>query len=260
MSVPTHALNRFDLEHRVVLITGASSGIGAHAAQLFAAAGCRVVLTARRQERIDALAASLREAGAKAEALVMDVGCREGIEAVVAGVVERHGGIDVLLNNAGIAATSRFLEMSEEQWSSVIDTDLTGVWRVGQIVGREMVDRGAGAIVNIASVLGLGVQPGQANYASAKAAVIQLTRIMALELGRKGVRVNALAPGYFETEINQSFFASDKGRQYLSGLFPGRSGKLDELDGPLLLLASDAGSYIQGSVLTVDGGTLLGNF
>jgi len=147
--------------------------------------------------------------------------------------------------------------MSEQEWSGVIGTDLTGVWRVAQVVARRMVKRRAGAIINMASVLGLAVQPTQANYASAKAGVIQLTRALARELWREGVRVNAIAPGYFPTDMNRGFLESPRGNAYIARLFPGRTGQPKELAGALLLLASDAGSYITGVTLPVDGGILL---
>jgi NAD(P)-dependent dehydrogenase (short-subunit alcohol dehydrogenase family) len=150
--------------------------------------------------------------------------------------------------------------MTEEAWSFVIDTDLTGVWRVAQVAARRMASGQGGSIINIASVLGTAAQKNQANYCAAKAGVIHLTKVMALELARANIRVNAIAPGYFETEINAGFFASSQGRSYLERLFPRRLGQLDELDGPVLMLASDAGKFVTGTVVTVDGGALLKGF
>ncbi|MGI9319028.1 MAG: SDR family NAD(P)-dependent oxidoreductase [bacterium] len=248
----------FNLSGKTVLVTGASSGIGEHAARLFARAGCRVVLAARRLEKIQSIAADLEITGSDSIGIVMDVNRRDNVEAAISDVIERYGSIDILLNNAGIAKTERFLDMSETQWGDVIETNLNGVWRVGQVVARQMIRQSdGGCMINIASVLGLAVQRKQANYIAAKSAVIQLTKSMALELGSKGVRVNAIAPGYFTTDINREFLTSKLGSQYIESLFPRRAGDLDELDGAILLLAGPAGSYINGSVITVDGGTML---
>ena len=248
----------FGLKGKTVLVTGASSGIGAHAARLFARAGCNVVLVARRLSKLESIASEIQADGSRSIGLKMDVNRRDSVEACVTEAIGHFGAIDILLNNAGIARTERLLDMTESQWNDVIDTDLSGVWRVGQIVSRQMVkqDEG-GCVINIASVLGVAVQRQQANYIAAKSAVIQLTKSMALELGHKGVRVNAIAPGYFTTDINRDFLNSEIGVKYIKSLYPGRAGNLDELDGTLLLLAGPAGSYIQGSVIVVDGGSLL---
>ena len=299
----------FCLDGRVAVVTGASSGLGAHMAATLARAGCKVALAARRAARLDAVAESIAEviadaadtgaaanagtdtgtvantntvANTKANAstgtvdgtgdtnttvesnnriltVTMDVRERDAVEAAFARIDAHFGRVDILVNNAGVAAPRRFLDMSEAEWQGVVDTDLSAVWRVGQAAARRMVAQDSGgAIINIASMLGVGVQRGQANYGAAKAGVIQLTRSMALELAHHGVRVNALAPGYFATEMNREFLESARGREYVAGLLPGRAGRLHELDGALLLLASDAGGYINGSVLTVDGGALLG--
>src|SRR5271156_572570 len=193
----TDIFARFSLAGRLALITGASSGIGAHLARTLAAAGADIVVAARRLEKLDALRRELESAGRRALSVKLDVNDRASVEAAVEEAEEKLGAIDILINNAGSADTQSFLDMSEEGWRNVVDTDLTGVWRVGQVVARKMVVRKRGSIINLASVLGLVVQKNQANYASAKAGVVQLTRAMALELGSKGVRVNAVAPGYF---------------------------------------------------------------
>jgi len=275
----------FALDGRVAVVTGASSGLGAHMAAVLAQAGCKVALAARRKARLDAVAESIAakantdtkadtdtnantdtvtdtgtDTATTADILTvrMDVCDRAQVDAGFAQIEKRFGNIDILINNAGVAAPGRFLDMPEADWQTVVDTDLSAVWRVGQAAARRMAaQKTGGVIINIASILGINAQRGQANYAAAKAGVIQLTRTMALELARDGVRVNALAPGYFATEMNREFFATKRGREYLAGLLPGRAGELRELDGALLLLAGDAGSYITGSVITVDGGALL---
>jgi NAD(P)-dependent dehydrogenase (short-subunit alcohol dehydrogenase family) len=253
----TDIFARFSLAGRIALVTGASSGIGAHLARSLAAAGADIALAARRLERLESLQKDIEATGRRALSVRLDVTDRASVEAAVEAVEAGLGPIDILINNAGMADTQSFLEMSEDAWRNVLDTDLTGVWRVGQVVARKMAPRGRGSIINLASILSLVVQKNQSNYASAKAGVAQLTRAMALELGRAGVRVNAVAPGYFQTEINAEFFASAAGRSYVERLFPRRLGELSELDGPVLLLASEAGSFITGIVLTVDGGTVL---
>lgn len=256
----------FALDGRVAVVTGASSGLGAHMAATLARAGCKVALAARRKARLDAVANAIAtntvagdKTGPGILTVAMDVCERAAVDAGFAQIDNHFGRIDILVNNAGVAAPGRFLDMSEADWQTVVDTDLSAVWRIGQAAARRMAAQDSGgAIINIASILGLGAQRAQTNYAAAKAGAIQLTRNMALELARDGVRVNALAPGYFATEMNHEFFATRRGRDYLAGLLPGRPGELRELDGALLLLAGDAGSYITGSVITVDGGALLG--
>lgn len=251
----------FALTGRVAVITGASSGIGAHLAQTLVRVGCDVALAARRADKLDALSASINAANfGSAFAVVMDVTERRSVEDGFEKIINRFGRMDILINNAGIADSQKFLEMSETAWSRVLDTNLSAVWRVGQVAARCMVrQESGGAIINIASMLGLAVQKRQANYSAAKAGVIQLTKTMALELGRKNVRVNALAPGYFATEMNREFLNDARGKKYIADLLPQRAGELSELDGAVLLLASAAGSYINGSVLSVDGGAILGN-
>lgn len=251
-------MSGFDLSGRTALVTGASSGLGAHFARTLGKAGAKVALLARSAAKLDTLAAALRDEGIDALSVPADVTDRAALDAAVAKADAALGGIDILVNNAGIARTERFLDMSEEDWAAVMEVDLTGVWRTGQAVARVMAARGrGGSIVNIASVLGLLVQPTQSNYAAAKAGVLHLTRSMARELSREGIRVNAIAPGYFRTEINSDFFDSEAGAALLKKLLPRRLGRLEELDGPLLLLAADAGSFMTGTTLIVDGGTHL---
>lgn len=244
----------FSLERKVALITGASSGLGEHFARTLHSAGARVVLTARRADRLAALADELgRE---RALPVAMDVTDAASIEAALDTAADAFDTPHVLINNAGMARTEPFLEIKPESWQRTLDVNLTGVFRVGQAVARRMaISERGGRIVNIASLLAFAVQPTQAAYASSKAAVVHLTRSMALELARNKIQVNAIAPGYFVTEINRTFFESERGQMLAGKLFPRRTGELGELDGALLLLASDASSYMTGTVITVDGGT-----
>lgn len=249
----------FSLANRVVLITGASSGIGAHLVRVAARAGARVVLAARRIERLTQLAADIEAEGGQALSVVLDVTDRASVEAAFAAAEAHFGVVEVVLNNAGIGNGQRPLEISEEDWRVMLSTNLDGVWRVAQVAGQRLVKAGrGGSIVNVASILGLRVATGYSHYCAAKAGVIQLTKSLALEFARFGIRVNAIAPGYFKTEMNETFFEGDKGVSYIRSMIPMRRlGELEELEGPFLLLASDAGSFMTGSVLAVDGGHLV---
>ncbi|MCL4764598.1 MAG: glucose 1-dehydrogenase [Hyphomicrobiaceae bacterium] len=248
----------FSLKGRTALVTGASSGLGRHFAGVLARAGARVAVAARRLDRLEALAEEIRSMGGEAVAVALDVTEPESVGRAFDQAEARYGPVTVLVNNAGVPANTFFMSLTEADWRQVLDVNLDGVFRVGQEAARRMIAAGTGgSIVNIASVLGLGVLKAVAPYAASKAAVIQLTKAMALELARERIRVNALAPGYAVTEFNDEFLASDSGRKLLARVPFGRAADPAELDGPLLLLASDAGSYMTGSVLVVDGGSLL---
>ncbi|MBM3478919.1 MAG: glucose 1-dehydrogenase [Alphaproteobacteria bacterium] len=248
----------FSLAGRAALVTGASSGLGVHFARLLAGEGAAVALAARRAERIDALAAELRGSGAAAIAVAMDVTDPASVQRAIEQAERRLGRLDILVNNAGITASSRFLETSEEEWNAVLDTDLTGLMRVGQETARRMAARGeGGAILNVASILGVRPAPQVAAYAAAKAAAISLTQSMALELARHRIRVNALAPGYIETDLNSAFLRSPAGEALARRVPMRRFGAAEDLDGAVLLLVSDAGRFITGATLPVDGGHLL---
>ncbi|PRB82830.1 SDR family NAD(P)-dependent oxidoreductase [Pseudomonas sp. MYb185] len=249
---------RFDLTGKTALVTGASSGLGAHFAKVLAGAGARVVVTARRIERLQALVDELQEQGKQAIALPMDVTDADSVGRAFDQAEQQWGLVDILVNNAGIGDPVMFLNMTEGNWRSMIDTNLDGAWRVAHRASLAMAKAGqGGCVVNIASILGLRVGTALSHYAVAKAGVVQLTKAMAMELARNDIRVNAIAPGYFRTEMNGDYFDTAKGQEYIRSKVPMRRlGRLEELDGALLLLASEAGSFITGSIINVDGGHL----
>ncbi|MBP2306572.1 glucose 1-dehydrogenase [Azospirillum melinis] len=247
-----------DLTGRTALVTGASSGLGRHFAGVLAKAGARVALAARRTEALAETRSAIEAAGGSAVVVAMDVTNPVSVIAAVGEAWGALGRIDILVNNAGVTATRPFLDMSEEEWDRVIDTNLTGCARVARAVAQRMRDdKAGGAIVNIASILGMRVAGQVSSYIAAKGGLVHLTKAMALELARHNIRVNALCPGYVETELNADFFASDAGKALVKRIPQRRLGRLADLDGPLLLLASDAGAYMTGSVLAVDGGHLV---
>ncbi|CAN7707038.1 SDR family NAD(P)-dependent oxidoreductase [Aminobacter sp. LjRoot7] len=235
-----------------VLVTGASSGLGLHFGTVLAAAGGEVILAARSLDKVEAAAAAMVEDGGKAHAVRMDVANRKSVEDVF-GRFE----IDVVVNNAGITVSASAKDLSDDDFDAVIDTNLKGVFTVSQVAARQMIARGGGAIVNIASILGLRVAGHVAAYAASKAGVIQLTKALALEWARYGIRVNALCPGYIETPLNRDFFASEPGQALMRRIPMRRLGRPSDLDAPLLLLCSDAASYMSGSIIAIDGGHLV---
>ena len=248
----------FSLEGKAALVTGASSGFGRHFARVLAGAGAKVALAARRLDVLKQLEAEIRGSGGQAAAVAVDVTDRASVAKAFADAEAALGPIAVLVNNAGVPSGSFFTKTTEEEWRAVMSVNLDGVFRVGQEAARRMAaNRTGGSIINIASLLGFGVIKGLSTYSATKAAVISLTKSMALELARDNIRVNALAPGYFATEFNEAYLASDAGKRMLARVPMGRAGAVDELDGPLLLLASGAGRFMTGSVITVDGGHLL---
>jgi NAD(P)-dependent dehydrogenase (short-subunit alcohol dehydrogenase family) len=253
------AADRFDLAGAAALVTGASSGLGRHFALTLALAGARVAVAARRGAELEALAGEIGQAGGTALPVVLDVLDSGSVAAAVAAAEAGLGPLDILVNNAGIATTSSFLGQDEAGWRRVLATNLDGAWRVAHEVAARMAAHGSGGtIVNIASILGLRSASHVAAYAAAKAGLISLTQSMAIELARHRIRVNALAPGYVETDLNRDFLRGPAGQAMEKRVPMRRFGAAEDLDGALLLLASDAGRYMTGSVIVVDGGHSLG--
>jgi NAD(P)-dependent dehydrogenase (short-subunit alcohol dehydrogenase family) len=245
------------LNGKVALVTGASSGLGRHFARVLANAGAKVALAARRTDALRQVAKEIRDAGGTAAVAKLDVSKGSSVAAAIATLSGELGPIDVLVNNAGTSVAKGVLEQTEQDWDDVIGVNLRGAFLVATEVARQMRDRGqGGSIINIESILSFR-QAGQvAPYAASKAGLTQLTRSMALELARYGIRVNGIAPGYFATEINQGFFETEPGHALIKRIPQRRVGNYEDLDGPLLLLASDASRYMTGSTLVVDGGHL----
>jgi NAD(P)-dependent dehydrogenase (short-subunit alcohol dehydrogenase family) len=244
----------FSLAGRVALVTGASSGLGRHFAAMLARAGAAVALAARRLDALEIAVKGIAEAGGRARAIRLDVTDPASVTRAIA-EAETLGPIRILINNAGTAAGRSALELPKDEWDRVIETNLTGAFLVAREAGRRMQAHGqGGSIVNIASILGLRGAGQVAAYAASKAGLIHLTQVLALEWARHGIRVNALAPGYIETDLNREYFASEAGQAMIRRIPQRRLGRMEDLDGPLLLLASDASRFMTGSVVTVDGG------
>ncbi|WP_426958963.1 SDR family NAD(P)-dependent oxidoreductase [Muricoccus radiodurans] len=243
----------FDLSGRRALVAGASGALGEHFARVLHRAGARVALAARRADRIGLIAESLGEgAAAVAMDLTDPASVRAGFEAAEAGL---GGPAEIIVNAAGIAVTKPLLQQAVEDWDGVLGVNLRGPFLVAQEGARRLVAAGrGGAVIHVASILGERIIPGVAGYTASKAGLIQLTRQMAVELARHGIRVNALAPGYIATEINAEFFASDAGQAMVRRIPQRRLGELEDLTVPLLLLASEAGAHMTGATLVVDGG------
>jgi NAD(P)-dependent dehydrogenase (short-subunit alcohol dehydrogenase family) len=248
-------LPRFDLTGEVALVTGASSGIGRHLAELLAAAGAKVALAARRVDRLSEAAREIEAAGGESLPISLDVTRSDSVVAAVAKAEAELGPLTILVNNAGVVVSKPLFEHTEADWDHVVDTNLKGAWLVAREFAHHLVGlKRPGRIINISSVLGLRTIGRVPAYCAAKAGLTHLTHVLAMELARYGILVNALAPGYVETDFNRAFFQTEAGRALISRIPLKRLAQTEDLDGAMLLLASPAGAYLTGAVIAVDGG------
>jgi NAD(P)-dependent dehydrogenase (short-subunit alcohol dehydrogenase family) len=248
-------LPSFDLTGEVALVTGASSGIGRHLAELLAAAGAKVALAARRVDRLSEAAREIEAAGGESLPIACDVTRSDSVVAAVAKAEAELGPLTMLVNNAGVVISKPLFEHTEADWDYVVDTNLKGAWLVAREFAHHLVGlKRPGRIINISSVLGLRTIGRVPAYCAAKAGLTHLTQVLAMELARYSILVNALAPGYVETDFNRAFFQTEAGKALISRIPLKRLGQTDDLDGAILLLASPAGAYLTGAVIAVDGG------
>ena len=248
----------FSVKDKVILITGASSGLGKHFALTLSNAGAKVILSARRKKALDSLSKNIKDSGNECLVIPLDVSSKQSVTNLIEQSINKMGYIDVLINNAGISNPVWFKDLSEESWMNVMETNLNGAFRVAKQVSDLMTKQGRpGSIINISSILGLRVGVQQTSYAVSKAGLTQLTKMMALELARNNIRVNAIAPGYIQSEMTEDFFNTTEGRNYMKKIPQRRYGNPEDLDGAILLLASEASSFMTGSVIPVDGGHLI---
>ncbi|MBE0620290.1 MAG: glucose 1-dehydrogenase [Burkholderiales bacterium] len=246
------------LEGKNALVTGASSGLGENFAKTLARHGAKVVVSARRIDRLEEVVAAIKSTGGEATAIAMDVTDAKSIKSGFKAAEAAFGPMDIVVANAGVGPRGTSLEMTPDDWTSVIDANLNGVWyTLQEAAGRMIATKVKGSIVTTASIMALRGRAGAPAYAASKAAVAHLTKVAALEFAAYGIRVNALAPGYFETDLNRALLHSEKGKALVEGIPMKRVGQYPELDGALLLLASDAGSFMTGTVIPVDGGHLV---
>jgi len=249
------ATDIFDLSGKVALITGASSGLGRHFSKTLSEAGATVILSARRMDNLVELQ---KELNGKSHIFSLDVTSTESVKKLFEEIKKEFGSADILVNNAGVNDTRKFKDLDEKSWNYVLETNLNGAYRVAKSFTDLLLEqKKPGSVINIASILGLRVGLNLTSYAAAKAGLVQLTKSMALELARSGIRVNAIAPGYILTEINDDFFKTEDGKSYIKSIPMNRLGLETELDGLLLLLASGASSFMTGSIIPVDGGHLV---
>ncbi len=251
--------NTFDLTGKAAIVTGASSGLGRHFARTLARAGAKVALAARRVDALAELARQIEAFDERAMPVALDVTDAGSVRACVEAAETELGPISILINNAGIAHVDTALDLAEADWDRVMDTNLKGAWLMAQETARHMARLGhGGSIVNVASILGLTATGQLAAYCASKAALINLTRALAVDLAQDGIRVNALAPGYVETDLNREFLTSPAGEALKKRIPQRRFGRPEDLDGALLLLASEASRHMTGSVVVVDGGQSAG--
>ncbi len=247
----------FSVEDKHILITGASSGLGAHMAVMLAERGACISAAARRIDQLRSLVDDIQGTGGSAQTITMDVVDQGSVEAGFEQARANFGAVDVVINNAGTAARMPAEDMPVDEWQRVIDANLNGAWYVAQCAGRQMINAGnGGSIINIASIMAYRQSQGLAAYCSSKAAVNHLTRVLALEWAQHGIRVNAIAPGYIYSEMTEALLASERGKAMIANTPLQRAGTPEELDGTVLLLASEASSYINGATIVVDGGHL----
>lgn len=250
-------MSLFDVSGKTALVTGASSGLGEHFARTLAGVGANVVLAARRLDRLQTLSRQIGSAGGSTLAVAMDVTDADSVRAGFDAASRTLTPVTIVVNNAGVAHSAPALELRNADWEAVIDTNLKGAWLVTQEAARRLVAASlGGSIINIASVLAFRVAGHTAPYAVSKAGLVQLTRVLALEWARHNIRVNAIAPGYIETDLNREFLASAAGQALIKRIPQRRPGTPADLDGALLLLASEASRYMTGATLVVDGGQL----
>ncbi len=251
-------LSMFSLEGRVALVTGASSGIGHHLAQTLASAGAQVIVAARRADKLESLVSQIKLSGGRAHAVELDVTQAQSVSACFDAIENIAGVADVIISNAGTTVAKPALEQTEADWDAVLDTNLKGCWLVDTEAARRLVKhKKSGSNINIASILGERVAGAVGPYSASKAGVIQSTKSLALELARYGIRVNAILPGYVVTDLNSDFLTSEAGKRLESRIPARRFCKMEDLDGPLLLLASNAGQALTGTAIAVDWGHLV---
>jgi len=249
-----------NFEGKIAMVTGASSGLGARFAKALAGAGAQVVLASRRIDRLKELRAEIEAEGGAAHVVALDVTDLASIKSAIAHAETEAGPIDILVNNSGVSTTQRLLDVSEDDYGYVMDTNLRGAFFMAQQTAKRMIQRAKGdpkkqhRIVNIASVAGLRVLPQIGVYCMSKAGVVQMTKAMAVEWGRYGINVNAICPGYIATEMNEDYFDTEQGRKLIEMLPRRRTGRPEDLDGLLLLLAAEEAHFINGAIITADDG------
>ncbi|HEY85277.1 MAG TPA: glucose 1-dehydrogenase [Chloroflexi bacterium] len=251
----------FDLTDKIALITGASRGIGKAIAMTYAAAGAKVVLASRKQEQLDAVAAEIKAAGGEALPIAAHTGSTEAVEKLVAQIIQTYGGVDIVVNNA--ASNPHFghiLTAEDSHWDKILDVNLKGYFHVAKACAKSMRERGGGKIINIASVAGQTPLPGMGVYCVSKAAVLMLTEVLAAELAKDNIQVNAIAPGFIKTKFSSALWGNPQIHQAVTNAIPQkRIAQPEELTGIAFYLASDASSFTTGSTFVVDGGQLVGS-